>query len=247
MQLLRSVFDAAIGFVYPPHCRFCGTSTASEAAETAELCPACRDALTPEPARSCERCGAPVGPYLTTENGCVHCRRDRFAFESVIRLGVYDGPLKVACQRMKHEFGEGLAAACAGLLCRHASELLRRVKPDVVAAIPAHWTARFRRGDNAADALATRIAAWLHVPKSRHILGKTRRTPKQASLRPDKRRTNLRNAFRASLPRRRQGGTVLLVDDVLTTGSTAHEAAKALKNAGAGRIVVAVLARGLGL
>jgi predicted amidophosphoribosyltransferase len=65
----------------------------------------------------------------------------------------------------------------------------------------------------------------------------------QTAQTPSRRRDNVRKAFRASLPRALAGKTVLLVDDVLTTGSTAGDAARALREAGAGRVVVAVLAR----
>jgi predicted amidophosphoribosyltransferase len=78
-----------------------------------------------------------------------------------------------------------------------------------------------------------------------HLLAKTRRTPAQADLTPTQRRANLRNAF-ACLGVQLRGANILLVDDVLTTGTTAHRASIELRRVGAGRILVAVAARGIG-
>ena len=249
VHYLRTILGAAIDFVYPRHCQLCGKQTDKQPGQSDSrtgLCESCRQSLIPPRMRSCDRCGAPVGPYLDTDQGCIYCRRDTFAFESVIRLGVYEGPLKFACLRMKNEHGSGLAAACARLMYDESTEAIRSVNADCVVPIPPHWTGRLRRIDNPAETIASRLAARLQVPICRRILRKVRRTPKQTSISAKKRRTNLRNAFRASIPKRIHGGTVLLVDDVLTTGTTAHEAALELKKRGASRVVVAVLARGIG-
>ncbi|MEX1096485.1 MAG: phosphoribosyltransferase family protein, partial [Planctomycetales bacterium] len=114
-----------------------------------------------------------------------------------------------------------------------------------VVPVPHHWTDRLRGRPNAAETVALVLARRLRVEFAGSILCKTRRTPAQASLTPAQRRTNLRRAFRAR-GRIPAGITVLLVDDILTTGTTAHEAARHLRSAGAERVLVAVLARGLG-
>lgn len=111
--------------------------------------------------------------------------------------------------------------------------------------VPTYWLQRFSRRQHAAETLAHVWARRLQVPQAPHILRKVRWTPPQARLTPSQRRTNLRQAFAA----RRDalsGASVLLADDVLTTGTTAHEAARQLRLAGAGKVVVAVIARGLG-
>ena len=91
-----------------------------------------------------------------------------------------------------------------------------------------------------------RTLAWrLQTPIRTDLLIKTRRTLAQTDLTPTERRANLRNAF--ACPRvDLRGATVLLVDDVLTTGTTAHRCSVELRRASAGRILVAVAARGIG-
>ena len=123
---------------------------------------------------------------------------------------------------------------------------MKTIGIDVVAAIPRFWLQRLVRRHNAAETLASALAGRLGVRFRRSALVKTRKTPDQTELPPTRRRKNLRGAFKVYLPRAVAGRTVLLVDDVLTTGTTANEASKVMRRAGAKRVLVAVLARGIG-
>jgi ComF family protein len=122
---------------------------------------------------------------------------------------------------------------------------IRELKPAVVVPVPLHWWRRWARGFNQSESLARTLAAGLALPFFPTVLRRVRNTPYQTRQTPSVRRDNVRNAFmvRSKTPIVRK--TVLLVDDVLTTGSTASEAARALRAAGAERVVVAVLAHSL--
>jgi len=100
----------------------------------------------------------------------------------------------------------------------------------------------WRRGYNQATALARALASGLRIPCRERWLRRVRATPFQTDVAPSARRANVRGAFRAAADPNLKGQTVLLVDDVLTTGGTASEAARTLRAAGAARVVVAVLA-----
>jgi predicted amidophosphoribosyltransferase len=139
-----------------------------------------------------------------------------------------------------------LAAGLAELLWECEREDLVQAGIDVVAPVPHHWFKRLYSPHNSAETLASVWARKLKVPMAPHILCKRRWTRPQARLLPYERRQNLRNAFRAEASADLHGATVLLADDVLTTGTTAHEISRELMQAGAGCIVVAVIARGLG-
>ena len=111
--------------------------------------------------------------------------------------------------------------------------------------MPPFWAARLFHRGNAAAVVAETLARRLGVPCRPEALAKRRLTPAQSSLPPTDRRRNLRAAFIASRLLL-NGRRVLLVDDVLTTGTTAHRCARALSEAGAASTAVAVVARGLG-
>jgi len=116
-------------------------------------------------------------------------------------------------------------------------------RPDLVIPVPHHWWEQLRRPHLSPATLAEELARRAHVPARFDLLHKIKQTQKQALLPVTQRRLNLRGAFGMGGHATLGGATVLLVDDILTTGSTAHECAKTLKLAGAARVYVAVLAR----
>jgi uncharacterized protein (TIGR03000 family) len=120
---------------------------------------------------------------------------------------------------------------------------LLALKAEVVVPVPLHWWRRWRRGYNQSAALAYGLAAGLKLSCQPGWLRRIRNTPPQTSQTLAGRRENVRGAFRARTGVPLRGRSVLLVDDVMTTGATASEAARALRAGGAARVVVAVLAR----
>lgn len=240
----KQVVYAALDFIYPPACLFCGADIASLGPSA--FCDGCRQALAPLVLDSCRRCGAPVGPYLETNLGCIHCRNTPFHFDRVLCLGVYKDELKSACRRIKSPHTEPLATALGEILWQRERDNLEAAKISRVFCVPHHWTRRLFRSHNASETLARLFAKRLGAKMEAHRIVKTRRTSKQATLPGSERRKNLRDAFRVRRPQTIPGQNILLVDDVLTTGTTANRICRLLRKAGANTITVAVLARGLG-
>jgi predicted amidophosphoribosyltransferase len=112
--------------------------------------------------------------------------------------------------------------------------------------VPAHWAKRLLRGVNGPDLLVEAIGRRLSIPTATDLLVCRRRTRKQGTLLPSERFLNVRNAFAVSWGYDIGDAHVLLVDDVMTTGATAGEAARTLRRAGADRVTVAIVARGVG-
>jgi predicted amidophosphoribosyltransferase len=237
--------------IYPSACLCCRGALRSESnaiddvSDRHGFCETCHGLLRCRIAHACLACGAPVGPYLSGW-GCRYCRNDEFAFDRVLSLGVYEGELKRCCLRAKQAVGGPLTAGLAGLLWETYDHVLRDAEADVVLGVPHHWRDRIRLGHLPPQTMAEVLGRRLSIRAGGHILAKRRRTPAQASLQPARRRTNLKDAFVVTGRARLNGLTVLLVDDILTTGTTADRVSRALREAGAVRIVVAVLARGLG-
>jgi ComF family protein len=147
---------------------------------------------------------------------------------------------------MKHLPGEGLAEVMGELWAAHLEKRLCEMKADVIVPMPLHWLRRLQRGYNQSEALARAMAKRLGVPCKPSCLRRIRYTAQQQQKSAAARRENVRNAFFAPPRAGLRDKTILLVDDVLTTGSTANDAARALRAAGAKRVVVAVLAGGHG-
>jgi ComF family protein len=238
---MRSLLQGLLHLLYPCACHVCHRPLPPDATP---FCDACRKALTVDPHDQCPRCAASVGPFAVVADGCPACRGTSFGFDAVVRLGPYkEGlPLREVVLRMKHATGEPLAEVVGELWAECAEVRLRALGADAVVPVPLHWRRRWTRGYNQSEALARPLAARLGLPFCPRWLRRVRHTPQQKGTSATAKLENMRNAFRArgSGP---AGRTVLLVDDVLTTGATASEAARALKEGGAARVVAAVLGR----
>lgn len=185
-----------------------------------------------------------MGPHLGGRADCDRCRGQTLAFQRVYRLGRYQGALASACLRLKDYHGFALAVGLVELfLERHGSELAS-FGPVRVAPVPLHWRRRIGRGYDQADHLARQLARRIAGARFARLLVRTRPTAVQHWLAPTARRENVRNAFRARRRPRIDGETVLLVDDIVTTGATCHQAARALRAAGAGKVHVCAIAKG---
>jgi ComF family protein len=237
----RSFADGLLQLLYPNQCWVCGDAMNEE---RSGFCARCHQALATDPLPSCPRCAGTVGPFVDVTGGCVNCREEKFAFDRVVRLGPYDGLLRDVILRLKHWNAEGLAERLGQLWTEERNDALRDLKADVIIPMPLHWKRRLTRGYNQSHALARMLSGALRVSFRPRWLRRIRATPAQASqTSPTARRENMRGAFTMSPGSNLQGKTVLLVDDVMTTGSTAHEAARAVLVGKPARIVVAVLAR----
>lgn len=237
----RNLLRATLSLVYPPSCFLCDASLPLDA--TDRFCPDCLDELTGDDMETCPRCAETIGPFSASPEGCPRCLPLSFHFERAYRLGLYQGRLRELLLRMKRRDGEGLAEVFASLWAETMAVKLRGLPVDCVIPVPLHWIRRWQRGFNQSEYLARALAARLGVARRSHWLGRRRHTPHQTDLPATARRRNVQGAFIASPRPELRHRTVLLVDDILTTGSTCSEAARALKQGGARSVVVAVVAR----
>lgn len=226
--------------VYPPICAWCETLVSKPGDD---FCPDCIRALTDDPHFTCPRCTSTVGQFADVADGCPGCRDDRFHFDSALRLGAYDGVLRDTILAMKCRAGETLGECVGRLWARHHADRFRSLGVNVVIAVPLHWWRRLWRGHNQAEHLSAAVAAVLGVQHRPGWLRRVRPTSSQVGKLRTARQENVRGAFQAARGSDWKGRSVLLIDDVLTTGSTASEAARALRDAGASIVHVAVLAR----
>ena len=233
-MILRRLTRGLIELLYPARCLICGQESASDL----HFCAACELGLI-DRAERCPRCATTVGPHSLIEDACAGCRHEPPPFASSACLGSYRGSLKVAVLHMKNASGEGIAE----VLGRRWAAMHDLAGPpvDALVPVPLHWWKHWRRGYNQSAAVARGIAGEKRLPIRPRWLRCVRRTAPQKTLKVTARRTNVQDAFRASPLV--SGKHILLIDDVMTTGATAEEAARALRRGGAARVTVAVLAR----
>ncbi len=203
-------------FALPQRCPGCGVPAAPERV----LCAACFARLPALASAVCARC-------LLDErapDGCARHPHDR-----VHAAWSYDERVATLVHAFKFGGRPALAKVLAPMV---AAALARESRPDVVIAVPLHETRRRERGYDQAALLAAALARELGVPYADGVLVRTRATAAQSGLGAAARRANLRAAFRLNEPRWVVGRTVLVVDDVLTTGATLHEAMATVRAAG---------------
>jgi ComF family protein len=236
-SLARRLVRDLAGLALPAECQVCGLP----AGELRWVCLGCLDALQKlEQAPACPQCAFPL---VLAGDPCPRCHGRGLPFiTQIARLAVFQTPLRELILRMKYRQRWGLCRDLADRLLAREDVRCLLVAADVVVPVPLHWRRSFSRGFNQSELLAVHLTR----NTNRHVVDAIRRrrhTPSQTLLRGiAARRRNVRDAFELHRPLAVAGRRVLLVDDVMTSGETLREAARALRSASPSRIDAIVLA-----
>jgi len=229
--------------VLPRACAACESPDVS----TGRLCASCNIRLLSLVSLSyCPRCGTTVGPYLPVgDDGCPGCPTTLPRFARVFRLGPYTNPLRSVIRELKYHRRDTMRRRLGYMLGQLVAGGTDddETAPQLVMPVAMHWRRRLVRGWDHARALAGAVAGELHLPVGNELV-RLRNTPQQAQLPRSRRIENMRGAFSVRKAKGLTGASILLVDDVTTTGATANEAARILLQAGAARVTLAVVAKG---
>jgi len=230
---------AVIGLIYPPGCIACQAATV----EPHGLCAACWSGIRFIERPFCERLGTPFQVDLGQPLLSPAAIADPPVFGRARAVAEYDGTASLLVHRLKYNDRLELARALGTMMTRAGAELL--AEADVIVPVPLHRWRLWRRRFNQAMVLAKVVSTESGVPCDPSLLHRVKRTRRQVGLTKAQRQENLQGAFRVPPePRARlKGKRVLLVDDVLTTGSTANAAARALLRGGAASVDVLAFAR----
>jgi ComF family protein len=156
---------------------------------------------------------------------------------------IYGGAIAGALARFKYQGRPDLGRSLGALLALEVRARSRHLADAVIVPVPLHVSRLAERGFNQSALIARSVARRLRIPMFPLALMRMRDTPQQASLDREARIANVAAAFRARPRARLQGRTVLLIDDVRTTGATIDACTRALSDGGAAAIVHAVVAR----
>ncbi|CCW36230.1 predicted amidophosphoribosyltransferase [Chthonomonas calidirosea] len=237
-------FHGLLDLVYPPKCLLCGTLLPEGA-----LCTACIASFETLQPPFCVRCGAPT---LKASSWCLQCAAGEVpAWDWSFAFGRYSGGLREAIHRLKYGGSTSLAAPLAHLLANafHVGAIpedalqIGNLAFDIVVPVPLHPKRLRQRGYNQSERIAFYFAKEKGWRLETRGLRRVRFAGPQTRLGAAARRENVVGAFEVTEPERFRGLSVVLVDDVITTGSTLGEIAKLLKQAGAARIWVLAVAR----
>lgn len=222
----RSALRTLLDFALPPRCAGCGTIVE----EVDSFCPPCWTKLEFLGPGGCARCGLPL--QATDAELCGAClarppRLDR------IRAAVAYGDISSSiAMRLKY----GRKVALARTMSRYMHPLVEVSGDAILVPVPLHRWRLWNRSFNQAAVVAKALSRQTGLPVAVDALKRVRATPPLKGLGMRQRRRTVAGAFRAQRGAELRGRTVILVDDVFTTGSTANACARVLKRAGAARV-----------
>ncbi len=224
------------GVILPPTCVLCG---ARGQPPVLDLCRPCAEDL-PLNVQSCRRCAASLTGAVTGDLICGRCLRRAPRFDCAFVPFRYAYPLDQLIRAFKYR-GVLSYGRVLGNLLADCLSVRQMPSPELIVPVPLHASRQRERGFNQASELARPISQRLNVPFDERLCRRIRATSDQTELDARARRQNVRRVFEVSTRTRLRHVAVL--DDVLTTGSTANEMARVLKRAGVETVEIWAVAR----
>jgi ComF family protein len=239
---MRFFVEKLLPFVLPSQCHCCDRPLEEG---KKGFCADCFSQIRRLDPPFCSVCGAPFPSREVENHPCGECVTKERYFSMARALGYYEGPLQEAIHRWKYRgmlsltsfFGEWMADA----LRRHWGG----ASPDILLPVPLHKHRLRERGFNQALLLAQDLSRRTGIPCGKRILRKEKPTLPQVNLGSSEREKGVRGAFQMTEKDRLKGKSILLVDDVYTTGATVNECSKVLIAGGAERVDVLTLAHAI--
>lgn len=260
-QLLRALREQAIlkrwkrggrlfaDLVFPRTCVVCQIPIINPDHES--ICSDCINKIEPT-MLGCLKCGAPAKPSITENEeppkSCRHCDKRSWSFRRAHCYTIYNGIAKQVVRKMKQSNNESLTLEVGQAIGKWLmkSPTFDASRIDRVVCVPQHWFRRLSARYNQAEVLGACVARSLGMRFEPHALYRTRWVEKQGIKNLQDRLSDVQNSFAAYKQPWIKGASILLVDDVITSGATAQDAARALKLAGAAHVEIVAFARSIG-
>ncbi|MBI5178593.1 MAG: ComF family protein [Nitrospinae bacterium] len=242
--VLKNIWDAFSGIVFPASCAVCKAPLPAE--ELFGICPQCKEGLVQPAEHACLACAMPIDGEVAGAGIllCGDCRISLPPFDLTVSGMGYGGKTRELVHRFKFQGKTGLSRFLASTLCaRLYAKLHAQAAYIIVIPVPLHRKRIYARGYNQSFLLAEEVGMALSLPVETGVLIRAKYTDPQSKQTRAERLKSIKGAFAVARPEMVEGNTVILVDDIMTTGATLAEAAKTLKKAGAKSVICAVAAR----
>lgn len=225
-----SIIKAATRWLFPRSCVLCGI----KGVENSGICPSCLSWL-PVATTPCPQCGRSA----TAGRTCGTCQKNPPSFDEVVSGALFKTPVDHLVREFKFSGKLYLTPILSTLVLRNLD--IEADRPDLIVPVPLHASRIRERGYNQSAELARYLSRTLEIPCINYAVNRIRPTLPQTKLGEKQRRKNVRGAFALNQGVRKKH--VVIVDDVMTTGSTVNEIARVLKRGGATKVSVWVIAR----
>ncbi|MFO1243541.1 MAG: ComF family protein [Rickettsiales bacterium] len=236
-ERIKAPIHMLLDIIYPPRCVACR----QEVSAAHSLCTSCFSSIRMISDPSCACCGEPFDFAVEKGALCGRCLSDEMPYDRACSVMIYDDASRRMITRFKYSDRTHLAVILSQLMSVRGHELLSTC--DVIAPVPLHWRRHLARRYNQSYLLARLLAQKSGKPVMKGLMRRVRHTSQQTGLSRSERERNVRGAFKVSPRAAVKDKSILLVDDVLTTGATIESCARALKKAGAGKVLVLTAAR----
>ena len=239
-MVIASLAKNFINLIYPLHCASCKTPLDPE--NGSSVCGHCIGLIKRNPSPYCVRCGRSVD---MAGCACDDCLKNTPAFSKAYSAFLYEGTLKELILQFKYNGKLALSGDLSGFLSDFLydnPDILEGI--DAITFVPIGIDRMIKRGFNQSKILAKHLSDSYGIPLM-DCIEKAHSTKHQNELSRSERLSNLKDAFRAKGGANLNGLTILIVDDVMTTGATLNECSIALMKAGAAGVRCLTLARGL--
>lgn len=238
LKVLEKVFGFCVQLLFPLRCPICDEIVTPYGEK---ICLECIKKVKLITQPWCMQCGKKLN---NNTNYCEDCRRTQHKYIRGRALYEYRS-VSLSLYRYKYGGRREYADFYGEEICRYLGDFIQKVKPDGLVPIPLHPKRQKKRGYNQAELLARAVGKYSGVPVYSKLVKRTKNTTPLKLLNPTERQNNLKKAFNISQNDVKLN-TVIIIDDIYTTGSTIDEVADVLKKSGTDNIYFITLAAGKG-
>lgn len=239
-QLPQIIIQDILSLIYPPRCQMCGKSL--PVFDRRVLCEICYNNIKLNTGPFCKRCGK---FYSYEDCICESCKVGTYYFDRSYSACVYDGVIRECIHNFKYNGGLSLERLFKNLMIEFAEKHIDMRRYNWLIPVPLHRVKYKERTFNQSAILAAYLSKRFKIAMLKNNLLRTRLGKPQMMLPKNKRLEGIKDSFKIKNPSLLKDKSVLLIDDVFTTGATVNECSKVLKAAGASSVEVLTLARGV--